>query len=551
MARACVRCKLKKLKCDGMKPSCSTCLKLGLRCETPIDKRVDKRRFQNGVSLFVFKNAPVEQIRERSGSPRTREKSVSYLAPPPNTANHLPVDSPQVSQKNINEVNFNPIPWLNLEDFGELQIDLDIDEFLRNLDYSFGLELPDSLRESIPSSPLPHLQNESVTLHQMLIDTVFGDTSHTPKSVTRSMIESIANKTYRSEDESFLLSTVLAIGALTLAKQNYAEQRRAMSENDSVRLKTPLVASEAYHHFQDARKLNSHILEHPSKNGFRGLALISNFLSGLLTLEAQMIVSYQALQVACSIGMHCRQSSEPVGEEFGLTIAFWELWCSACLFSSFHGRPLPLRKEDIITPSNLNITDKFSKEFFLLRIRLAELHSQLANKKANGNNGVTIQGFQEAVGETRERLYSLAGSFPTSEQGFHRQELLIMELKCWMSQAVMLEGEHALIKKLNIRSFIEAKKIINDLWNHYNPEIFGKGAMLRHLDWNFTYPLRTATICAFTAVRVLTLFINSVDYLSYDYFHYQLGRKVLESLTDMMPINKHLLEDLDALKIPN
>lgn len=72
--------------------------------------------------------------------------------------------------------------------------------------------------------------------------------------------------------------------------------------------------------------------------------------------------------------------------------------------------------------------------------------------------------------------------------------------------------------------------------------------MLVHLDWNFTYPLRTATMCAYTAAKVLTEFINSVDYLTYEYYDYKLSRRLLEFLTGMMPINKHLLPDLDDMK---
>ncbi|PYD23729.1 hypothetical protein DND67_30740, partial [Pseudomonas syringae pv. pisi] len=55
MARACVTCKHKKLKCDGERPACGRCCKLGLPCEIPRDKRSDKRKVENGTSSFVFK----------------------------------------------------------------------------------------------------------------------------------------------------------------------------------------------------------------------------------------------------------------------------------------------------------------------------------------------------------------------------------------------------------------------------------------------------------------------------------------------------------------
>ncbi|QRG39268.1 hypothetical protein FDK38_003699 [Candidozyma auris] len=550
MARACVTCKHKKLKCDGERPACGRCCKLGLPCEIPRDKRSDKRKVENGTSSFVFKNTG------RKGRKGGWDKPVAF---DDNELSSAPPLEASFGGEFVRGSLLEPttLAWPELDEV-ELPYDLDIEEFLHSLDYPLGLETTEPVGEITSAfTGFSPVGEDQPTPYHVLIDTVFSDASHTPVSITKAMITGIADKADRSEDESFLLSIVLAIGALTLAKQKYAEQRKSIlklgtdASDPSYHIKTPLVANEALNHYQEARKLNSHILENPSAHGFRGLVLISNFLSGLLTLEAQMFISFHALQVAVAIKMHTNKETGSSEEESGLKIAFWELWCSACLFASFHGRLPPVRREEITTSLEFDLKNEYNKRFFHLRVEIAELHCQVAALKVNGvASSVSEIDFHTKVSTISRRIVELEALFPQTESNFYRQELLTLELKCWMSQAIMLEGHQRLTRKLSIKSVVEARKLIRELWSYYNPEKFARGTMLSHLDWNFTYPLRTATMCAFTAAKTLTLFINSVDYLTFDFFDYCLSKKVLKFLTGVMSINKHLLQDLDnyALK---
>ncbi|PYD08233.1 hypothetical protein DND47_30055, partial [Pseudomonas syringae pv. syringae] len=82
MARACVTCKHKKLKCDGERPACGRCCKLGLPCEIPRDKRSDKRKVENGTSSFVFKNTGRKGRKHGWDKPVAIDDNELLLAPP-------------------------------------------------------------------------------------------------------------------------------------------------------------------------------------------------------------------------------------------------------------------------------------------------------------------------------------------------------------------------------------------------------------------------------------------------------------------------------------
>lgn len=65
MTKACLRCKQKKLRCDGLQPACAACVESGSLCESCLDMRVDKRSVQNGVTSFVFKNTGERKRRKK------------------------------------------------------------------------------------------------------------------------------------------------------------------------------------------------------------------------------------------------------------------------------------------------------------------------------------------------------------------------------------------------------------------------------------------------------------------------------------------------------
>lgn len=544
MAKACVRCKQKKVKCDSMEPSCSTCLKLGLRCESSSDRRIDKRTVQDGISSFVFKNSGSKNKRRQSYEKSNFVGSSGLIPTPISSSEGGPPVGLFDRSTQLDSNSF--LSCLEFGDTGELLYELDIENFFLNVDGSSGLDQVDShqtapLGDTASAASLGTDSTEAFS-HLLLIDTVFNDESHTPMSITRLMMMAIDAKSQKSEDESFLLNIVLAIGALTLGKRDLAQSSVGFSTNAS-NLNSSLVASEVVKYFQNARHFNSFILEKPSRNGFRGLVLMANFLTGLLTLEAQMIVSFHALQIAVSLGLHRIEETELLEENYELSIAFWELWCSACLFSSFHDRLPPIRIDEISTPSKLKMENAFDEDFFQLRIRLAEIHCQVRKNSV----AVPKHDLRRALADVMETVDSLEEQISFDEQAFHRRELLLLELKCWKSQALMLDNRYELSRNRSKLAVNEARKIVRELWSHYNPETFKKGILLAHLDWNYTYPLRTATMCAFTAARILTEFINSVGFLSFDYFDYSMSRKLLDTLTNLMPINKPLLKNLDEM----
>lgn len=546
MAKACVRCKQKKIKCDSLEPSCSACLKLGLRCESSSDRRVDKRTIQDGISSFVFKHSGSITKNRRQNYDKSKNVGSIGLLPTPISSSEggPPISLIDIASTQPESNSF--LSYSELGDTGELFYELDIENFFFNVDGSLGLDHLDN-HQNAPLGDMASTASLETDLaeafsHQLLIDTVFNDESHTPMSITRPMMMAIDAKSQKSEDELFLLNIVLAIGALTISKLDLAQSSVGFTTNAS-NLNSSLVASEVVNYFQNARHFNSFISEKPSRNGFRGLVLMSNFLTGLLTLEAQMIVSYHALQIAVSLGLHQIEQTELLEENYELSIAFWELWCSACLFSSFHDRFPPIRIDEISTPSKLKMENDFDEEFFQLRIRLAEIHCQVRNISI----AVPKHDLRRAVADVMESVDSLEEQISFDEQAFHRRELLLLELKCWKSQALMLDNRFELSRNRSKLAVNEARKIVRELWSYYNPETFKKGVPLAHLDWNYTYPLRTATICAFTAAKILTEFINSVEFLSFEYFDYSLSRKLLDILTNLMPINKPLLKNLDEM----
>lgn len=552
MVGACSRCKLKKLKCDGLVPSCSRCHELGLQsCYYPPDKRVDKRRILNGQSAFVFKHSndrkrairqfpPSIDHNEKTSSKFSGILTTSSLQFPDNNVLELPKNPDQLSTQT----------WSEIGEIGELPCDFDIDQFFQYLDGSLNLE---SYDKSIKNSEVPIYEtcNGEAASRQTLIDAVFENEDHTPQSISRAMIELIALTAQVSEDESFLLSTVLTLGALTLAKRDFVEQRsKQLLSGDNLEhpLRAPFVASEAYIYFLQAREYIPKMVENPTRHGFRGLSLISNLMSMLLTTESQMYVSYHALHVAVSIGLDKLAVLDAHSDDFGLVIALWEIWSATCMLSSFHGVLPPIKREDIKATLDLNIVPEYASTFFQLRVQLAELLCQVTTISHPPEAHMSDAEMRRALMALMLRMNNLEEQYATDEHTFKRQELLILELKCWKSQVNMLSSLPSMVLKVNVRAVVEARNIIKELWSYYNPDSIVEGSMLAHLDWNFTYPLRTATICAFTATTVISRFISSEAYLTYDYFEYQLGRKVLITLTSIMPVNKHFLLDLDAMR---
>lgn len=436
-------------------------------------------------------------------------------------------------------------PWSDLESFDIIPENLDIDKFFRYLDDSLTATSQGTIR-SVPNvAPNPtEFHNVEIQNKKNLIDAIFSDGSHTPPAISRMLITNIAMKPSRAFDETFLYNSVLALGALTLAKRDLVAMHATPINEHQTR--PPAVASEAFKYYQKARNLIPNILETPTRDGFKGLVLISNFMSILLTLEAQMFISFNALQVGVSIGLDSVSKFAAGSEEFGLVIAFWELWSTACMLSSFHGRFPPVRRDEITTTLDLNMKKSHEEQFFRLRVGFAELHCQLS--KMHNQRSAELDSKFETLSLT---LMELEERYLADKLDFHRNELLVLELKCWRAQAAMLYHLPDLDQKRNTRSFVEAKTILRELWVYYNPKIFQGSHLLKTLDWNFTTPLRTATISICLALTVITKHIKAVDYLSFEMYEYQLSRKLLDGLVAIMPINRYLITDLDHLRGSN
>lgn len=142
MVKACVRCKQKKIKCDSLEPSCSTCLKLDLRCESSSDRRIDKRTVQDGISSFVFKNSGLKNKRRQSYEKSKFFGSSGLISTPISSSDGGP---PVGLFDRSTQLDSNPfLSCSELGDTGKLLYELDIENFFLNVDGSLGLDQVDS-----------------------------------------------------------------------------------------------------------------------------------------------------------------------------------------------------------------------------------------------------------------------------------------------------------------------------------------------------------------------------------------------------------------------
>lgn len=103
--------------------------------------------------------------------------------------------------------------------------------------------------------------------------------------------------------------------------------------------------------------------------------------------------------------------------------------------------------------------NNFNKELFLLRTQLAELHCQVAMKRLHGS-GHASSDFNNTMSAISEKVSILEEGYASDEVTFNRRELLVLEPKCWKSQAIMLANEEKLTLKSNTRAVVEARSIV-------------------------------------------------------------------------------------------
>lgn len=522
-SKACNRCKKLKCKCDGTRPICIRCLKHGCKdCRYPPDRRFDKRQRVNGIDKFIFKNGSSSRARRKE--PDTQ--NVNRITPC-NEQNSSSIDS----DSNIAD------KWLELDI--STFFDFDFDQFMNYLDLDFSIDAaqPADLENIMHQEPENH--------YCKLLDVVFSNDSHKPPGITKKMILDLIYKD-KTPDEIFLQSLVLAIGALTLSKAELLNQSHSDSRI-SDNLSIPKVALEAYEYYTKAKNIIPQILETPTKNGFRGLVLLSNFITVLIPVRFQMVMSHNALQVAFSLGLHRVNYVDPESEDHDLIISFWGLWCSTCMVSSLHNVLPPLLKTHIKSTTNLKFPNEHTREFFFLRIDWADIQCKILQYKNTDIRDEYHQLNQDII-RLNERMNFLQEMVLNDYASYKRSELFNIELSCWKSQSIMLLSLPDLLNKVSIRAAIEAKRIIKELWNYYNPKIIHDIEFVKTLDWNFSFPLRTATLTLWLSCIVLSKYINLTDYLTFDIYEYKLCHSLLESLTNMFPINREIFSALENEK---
>lgn len=557
--KTCERCKLKKLKCDGLHPACSRCTQAGLsECSYPVDRRLDKRKRLSGDKPYIFwdsTQAKKPKVTKSTPSSKGSEQSFEAQTVPGSVIMMTPQGQPDLSTGLIGSFRYSPgstdtdspyvptefdLQWPELESL--LAGDLDIDMFLQCLDESLTVQTS-VLGENGHVDVSPSMGEAT---HQKLIDAVFSNTNHKPPGITYEQILELAMKpaSKKTPDDVFLESVVYAIGSLTLAKRDLVRQKGdAQSEHPPT---IPPEAAEAFNHYTQAKKLVPTISEKPTKNGFRGLVLMANYMSILIKPGTQMFICYDALQVAISLGLDSISSVNPNDEDFGLVVLFWNVWCTACMLSAFHGRLPPLRRDDITTTLELKMTNQIVQDFFTIRVTLADLHC-LVTKYIKKHSRVSEK-LSASLVSVKHSISKLEEGFAPDEITFHRREVLCLELKCWWAQVAMLLSLPGLLLKQNIRAAIEARNITKELWSYLAPSFVHNRKTLETLDWNFSYPLRTATLTTWIACNIMIKYINNTDYLDYDYVELLLGMTLLTGLTNMMPINKYLLPELEDVK---
>lgn len=517
---ACLRCKKKKVSCDSGRPSCSRCEKQNTPCIYLQDKRIDKKSSSQKNKKRV--NVPEKAQTE---IPVSSELPKSYLRPDNSTVDfnfdkfmgYWNSDCLEIEEDTINH---------------SLLPDFDINQFLKYLDDDAS-----PIIDPVKVEQSPHID---------LIESVFQNKTHPPPGIVKQYIIDIDHMYYGEKkdlpkDAIFLLSTILCLGALTLAKRDLLAQKIRPNE---------ITVSDAFTHYQKAKSYLTDILENPSINGFLGLVLMANFMTLMLSLEGQMFLCFNALQIAVSLGLNIQPFE---GEGDNHIILFWSLWCSSCMLAGFHGRQSPLNISDIKVSRPIDLLSienygNWGGTMFNARIDFAQAFS-LAHQVSKLGPGQEFDALATFVNNLSNHLENLK-SIPSADFDlYNRRIFYFKELECWRAQTIMLLYSDQLVRGRSLNSVLEAQRIIRDLWFYYTydfPE--NQERLISYLDWNFSYPFRTASLTVWIACVIIHRYKQSVPYLEHENIvEFQIGYKTLKLLVKIIPIEHHLLESLDKL----
>ena len=578
---ACTVCKKRKLKCDGNTP-CGRCNKLKTpeKCSYCTDRRKDKRKIQNGSRVFVFKNQNISN--ENKFLERNEERSEDLLSDKTRIETaELEPDIPEFETTGISAADTgiwdNSLPAdFNFNDFSTEGAG--IDDFLKLLGDSFfpmrqeGTSYSPCATDSniLTSGVTGVTESENYTINRShLINILFEDESHAPPGISKKHLldlelrygdlESIEG----SSDEKFLLATSLCLGSLTIRKRELLNQSSSddyplLSENG-----IPTLTADAYNYYTFAKALIPDLLPSPTIDGFCGLVLMANFMTMMISLEGQLYLSINALQIAVALnltnGEKCKELLELNADGVGLILLFWNIWCSSCMLTSFHGRRPFITLEDITTPlpCELKLDNKRSElsiQFMQLRIQLAAIQGRIFKQlyisgPTNKDQFVRLQNELEEVSIQINRLKSC----PVFEERlFYRSRVLMLELSSFKAQTSFLLYHPYLICAKSLEAVNAAKSIIHEIWSHYTKQ-FPKNEkeIIEHLDWNFCYPFRTASLTLCVSCVILLRYTQAIKFLEdSDLFEYVLAIEILQDLIQLLPIEQKLTDLIKASSEP-
>lgn len=572
-SNACTVCKRRKLKCDGKKP-CSRCIHLNIaeECIYIVDRRKDRRQCKSGSKEFVFQNHVFNEVHgssEKKDKRRTANRIL--IASKPEAVENQAIDILSFARDGdqfTSEKTWNNPLEMSFE-FDDFTFEgADVDNFLKLL----GDVMPPFQREdfcdpninySDRQKVLPIAGNESMDCIQQryqLINIIFENESHTPPGVSkRHLIDLVGN--YRDlemaegdHNEKFLLSTVLCLGALTLRKRELLKHKPSEESPSTFVNGIPKVAVDAYRYYNIAKGLIPNILLIPSIDGFCGLVLMANFMTLMISLEGQLYLSVNALKVAAALGWHKKKVSQELiasnHNGIGLILLFWNVWCSSCMLATFLGQQPSFNFEEINTvlPCEMPLGDyssDFSLRFMQLRVQLADIQSRVF-RQLHMCGTIKRSEFMELEKEldTITIRVSQMKSLPIFEERlFYRSSLLMLELSSLRAQTCFLLYRHHLLDKRSLQAVNTAKSIIREIWSHYTKQSTkNKKDVTHHLDWNFCYPLRTASLTLWISCVILLKYSKSVPFLKdYDTFEYSLALEVLQDLVQLLPIEEDLV----------
>ncbi|KAI0464539.1 hypothetical protein LJB42_002154 [Komagataella kurtzmanii] len=574
---ACLDCKRQKLKCDGNKP-CSRCIQMEIpkTCKYIAEGRKDKRSFENGSRNFVFKDQVFRRSDSLSKTRKNNQNKVAASNLDGGESNPRFISEEFCSESNQDGKNL-PCRDYQLDfDFNDFNTEAeDMNRFLELLGDDFLLHDQELYphHQNISFSVVSGTNSTEVTEPEKLfsqrdhlIEILFENEIHVPPGISKQHLLDL-EKTYDdlreiggNSDQKFLLCTALCLGALTIRKRELLNQSTVEKPATILRNSIPKISSDAYNYCNIAKALILDVLSSPTIDGFCGLALMANFMTMMISLEGQLYLTTNALQIGMALDLHrrekCNELVESDANGLGLILLFWNVRCSACMLSAFHGRQPLIVPENISTPQPCellpeNKLNELVMNFMQVRIQLAALQSKILVEIYG--SGFTDEAFTKLEKELEYISAQVESnkSCPTFEKhAFYRSRLLMLELSCLRAQTVLLLYRPKLITGKSLRAVNVAKSIILDIWSQYTKQYpSNKREMLEHLDWNFCYPLRTATLTLWISCAILLEYKHMIDFMrTSDSFEYILALEVLEGLVQILPIEQQLI---DLLKSPN